>query len=104
MVSVDYRLAPETKFRGAADDCYGATEWISQNAPSINVDRTRIAVGGDSAGGNLAARGLPHGQGPGRAPACVPVAGLSCYVYRPVISAPVLTSRIPTVTPLPRTT
>ena len=54
-ISVDYRLAPETKFPGACDDCYAAAVWASDNAASIQGDASRMAVGGDSAGGNLAA-------------------------------------------------
>ncbi len=55
VLAVDYRLAPETRFPGAFDDVVAGLQWLAANGPSIGVDPAKLAIGGDSAGGNLAA-------------------------------------------------
>jgi acetyl esterase len=55
VVSIDYRLAPEHRFPIAVDECVSAARWVASNASELNLDVSRLAIGGDSAGGNLAA-------------------------------------------------
>ncbi|MGO8793238.1 MAG: alpha/beta hydrolase fold domain-containing protein [Candidatus Sulfotelmatobacter sp.] len=55
VVSVDYRLAPETHFPGSLEDNYAALRWLYTNADTLGIDRKRIAIGGESAGGGHAA-------------------------------------------------
>jgi acetyl esterase len=55
VASVNYRVSPETKFPGPADDCYAVTRWLAEHPQDVGADGRFVAVAGDSAGGNLAA-------------------------------------------------
>jgi acetyl esterase len=72
VISVDYRLSPEHKFPAAVEDAITATEWIAKNAVALAIDASRLMVGGDSAGGNLAAVVAIHARNAGYKP---PLAG-----------------------------
>jgi acetyl esterase/lipase len=71
IVSVDYRLAPETRFPGALEDCYAALTWLHANAAQLGVESGRIAIGGESAGGGHAAALALYSRKRGAVPICL---------------------------------
>jgi acetyl esterase len=70
VLSAEYRLAPESPFPAAVEDCIAATQFVFNNSEALKVHRDRIAVGGDSAGGNLAAVVALHARDAGTPPLC----------------------------------
>lgn len=70
VLSVDYRLAPEHPIPAPLDDCYAALAWLHQNTEALNVDKARIAIGGESAGGGLAAALALRARDEGDFPIC----------------------------------
>lgn len=73
VVSIDYRLAPETRYPGAVEDCYAALSWLHREAATLNVDPERIAIGGESAGGGHAAALALWARKHGEIPICLQV-------------------------------
>lgn len=76
VASVDYRLAPETPFPGALHDCYAALQWLHASAIELDIDPTRIAIAGESAGAGIAAGLALMARDRGDAPIC-----FQCLVY-----------------------
>jgi acetyl esterase/lipase len=70
VASVDYRVAPEAKAPAAVEDCYAALAWLHESAGELQIDRRRVAIGGDSAGGGLAAALALLSRDRGRYPVC----------------------------------
>jgi acetyl esterase len=68
VIAVDYRMGPEHRFPSAVDDCIAAARWVHRQAAALALDPTRLAVGGDSAGGNLAAVVSLHARDTGGPP------------------------------------
>src|SRR5258706_5796606 len=91
VISVDYRLAPEHKFPAAVDDAIAATKWIAENANKLGIDAGRLTIGGDSAGGNLAAVvaiAARDGNGPAIAGQVLIYRAIDCAMTHPSHSEP----------------